>query len=76
MIKIQPISIQLDWFKITNVSINLNHGAFVSYSITDNQQLAITGQLEMDQESYDNWGSDDSYVTSWALAQLGLQPAK
>lgn len=73
MIRIKPLTIKLEWFKITNVSVTLNEGAIVSYAISDNASLSQIGQLVMDQSTYDNWGDDDSFVTSWALAELGLQ---
>lgn len=73
MIRIKAINISLDWFKITGVSVTLNEGAIVSYAISDDKSLAMTGTLTMDSETYDNWGSDDSFVTTWALQELGLE---
>ena len=32
----------------------------------------MDGNLTMDQETYANWGSDDSYVTTWACNQLNF----
>jgi hypothetical protein len=32
----------------------------------------MDGNLTMDQETYANWGSDDSYVTNWACNKLDL----
>ena len=32
----------------------------------------MDGNLTMDQETYNDWGSDDSYVTTWACNQLNF----
>ncbi len=32
----------------------------------------MDGNLTMDQAIYDNWGSDDSYVTTWACNELNF----
>jgi hypothetical protein len=32
----------------------------------------MDGNLTMDQETYANWGSDDSYVTTWACNELNF----
>lgn len=32
----------------------------------------MDGNLTMDQATYDNWGSDDSYVTTWACNELNF----
>jgi hypothetical protein len=32
----------------------------------------MDGNLTMDQATYDNWGSDDSYVTNWACNELNF----
>tara|TARA_B100002019_G_C20991791_1_gene460916 strand:- start:172 stop:414 length:243 start_codon:yes stop_codon:yes gene_type:complete len=38
-------------------------------SCVDNKFLTMTGT------DYDAWGTDDEYVKTWALAQLGLTAA-
>ena len=32
----------------------------------------LDGNLSMPQATYDQWGTDDSYVTDWALTELGF----
>ena len=34
--------------------------------------ILLEGNLSMPQATYDQWGTDDSHVTNWALTQLGL----
>jgi hypothetical protein len=34
--------------------------------------MLLEGNLSMPQESYDQWGTDDTYVTDWVLTELGL----
>jgi len=35
----------------------------------------LEGNLHYPQSEYDNWGTDDSVVTDWAIAELGLTKA-
>ena len=34
--------------------------------------VLLEGNLSMPQDQYDQWGTDDSFVTDWALTELGL----
>ncbi len=34
--------------------------------------LLLDGNLTMNQETYDNWGTNDEYVINWALNELGF----
>lgn len=72
IIEIQPVQKELNYFVIPSVTVKLFGGASVSYVITDNKSVSMTGQLEMDSTTYDNWGDNDEYVYNWALQQLGL----
>ena len=35
-------------------------------------EVILQGTLAMTQETYDQWGTDDSYVIDWALTELGF----
>lgn len=35
----------------------------------------LDGNLHMTQETYDAWGTDDTYVINWVITELGLTPA-
>ena len=37
--------------------------------------VLLEGNLSMPQETYDQWGTDDSFVTDWALSELSLSRA-
>lgn len=37
--------------------------------------MLIDGNLPMDETTYAAWGTDDSYVVNWALAELGFTAA-
>ena len=37
--------------------------------------VLLEGNLSMPQETYDQWGTDDSFVTDWALSELSLSKA-
>ena len=75
MVQIQPVVKSLEWFKITSVSVTLDESAVVSYIISDNTSLGLSGQLFMDTDVYQAWGNNDEYVVMWALAELGLRKA-
>jgi hypothetical protein len=49
--------------------------AVVSVSVSDGGSLKEYHTLLMDTETYSQWGDDDTFVISWTLEQLGLQPA-
>lgn len=36
----------------------------------------LEGNLHMEQAVYDQWGTDDSFVTNWVMTQLSLTPAE
>jgi len=38
--------------------------------------MLMDGNLPMDETTYASWGTDDSYVVNWALAELGLTAAE
>jgi hypothetical protein len=35
-------------------------------------KVVLEGNLNMDSETYANWGTDDEYVIDWALNELGF----
>jgi hypothetical protein len=37
--------------------------------------VLLEGNLSMPQETYNQWGTDDSFVTDWALSELSLSKA-
>jgi hypothetical protein len=37
--------------------------------------MLIDGNLPMDQDTYDAWGTDDSVIVDWALQELGFVKA-
>lgn len=36
--------------------------------------VLLEGNLNFPQSEYDNWGTDDSVVTDWAMNELGVTP--
>lgn len=40
-------------------------------TVTSGKAL-LEGNITMNQETYDSWGSDDTYVIDWALTELNL----
>lgn len=37
--------------------------------------MVLDGNLTMNQETYNNWGSNDEYCINWALNELGFTKA-
>lgn len=37
--------------------------------------MLIDGNLPMDQDTYDAWGTDDNVIVDWALQELGFTKA-
>ena len=65
--------------KKVSISIDeliLNSHALITVSLLDENDRAVDNKfLKMEGSDYDAWGSDDEYVKTWALAQLGLTSA-
>ena len=68
-------------FNLTPTSgISLYWGIFSETTNTDSEgvetkspgAIVLEGNLHMPQEQYDQWGTDDSFVISWAAEQLNL----
>jgi len=58
---------------ITVDEIVLNTHARITVSFLDLSDNNVHNEfLTMTGSDYDAWGSDDNYVKTWALAQLGL----
>lgn len=74
-IVIVPVVKQLTNLQIVGINVTLNYNAVVSAVLTNEEGLNITYNLLMDQPTYEQWGSDDTFVENWVLNQLGLQRA-
>lgn len=85
MIKIQDVIVPTKgtakYFNIIALNFPMNPTSVTFYwqifSETQNEAgepipgpSLMDGNLTMDQETYNNWGSDDSYVTTWACNEL------
>jgi len=55
-----------------NVVPDESEGAEEGATISRPGNMLLEGNLSMPQEAYDQWGTDDTYVTDWALTELGL----
>ena len=55
-----------------NVVPDISEGAEEGATVSSPGGMLLEGNLSMPQESYDQWGTDDTYVTDWALTELGL----
>lgn len=54
----------------------LNSHAQITVSLLDeNDGIVDNKYLKMEGSDYDGWGTDDNYVKTWVLAQLGLTTA-
>jgi len=74
-ISIVPVTKELTTLQILGINVSLNMDAVVSVSVSDGGSLKEYHTLLMDTETYSQWGDDDTFVISWTLEQLGLQPA-
>jgi len=87
MIKIEDVIVPTKgtakYFNIIALNFPMNPTSVSFYwqilSEVENEEGAKTpgaalmdGNLTMDQATYDNWGSDDSYVTTWACNELNF----
>lgn len=65
----------LDHIVVQQVTVDLGSDrANIKYVLEDISNEQIVGQrgLSLQTEDYEAWGSDDSYVKNWILAQLQL----
>jgi hypothetical protein len=54
----------------------LNSHAQITVSFLDENDGVVDNKyLKMEGTDYDGWGTDDNYVKTWVLAQLGLTTA-
>lgn len=37
--------------------------------------MVLEGNLNLPQEMYDTWGTDDAHVTDWVMSELGITAA-
>lgn len=87
MIKIQDVIVPTKgtakYFNIIALNFPMNPTSVTFYwqifSETQNEAgdlipgaSLMDGNLTMDQQIYNNWGSDDSYVTTWACNELNF----
>lgn len=87
MIKIQDVIVptkgNAKYFNIIALNFPMNPTSVSFYwqifSETQNEagdlipgSALMDGNLTMDQQTYNNWGSDDSYVTTWACNELNF----
>lgn len=68
-------------FDLTPTSgISLYWGIYAETTSTDSEgvetkspgAIVLEGNLHMPQEQYDQWGTDDNFVITWAAEQLNL----
>lgn len=48
------------------------HAEEVNQEVSEPGAALLQGNLSFPQSEYDNWGTDDSVVTDWVIAELGL----
>lgn len=61
-------------FILIEVMLKLNQGAIVSYSLNRNPDgLALkTNSIELTEEEYNSWGTDDNYIIDLVCQAEGL----
>lgn len=62
-----PTSVSFYWQILSEVETSMEGETILSPGPS-----LMDGNLVMDQATYDNWGSDDSYVTTWACNELNF----
>lgn len=72
-IQIKPAPRFLTTLTIGGINVSLEQNAIVSGSIVGDNGLRENFSLLMDNETYSQWGSNDSFVIDWTLEQLGLE---
>jgi len=65
---LEPTSgIQLYWAVLAETTVEEE-----GVQTTSPGAMLLEGNLNFPQEQYEQWGTDDSFVTDWALSELGL----
>lgn len=91
MTEIQPVAVPTKgtayYFQITalNFVVSPTNGIQTYWQIFGQSQdeqgvnvpgaMLMDGNLPMDQDTYDQWGTDDEFVVDWGLDQLGFTKA-
>lgn len=52
----------------------LNTSARIIVRLMDNDKLLDVKTYVLSGTDYSNWGSDDNYITTYVMAQLGFSP--
>jgi hypothetical protein len=62
-------------YKIGTIEVNLYKGASINVQLFNEQKNIIKIQiLDMTEEEYSLWGTDDSYVNTFVCSKLGFTP--
>lgn len=79
MINIQEVNIPTKGiankirFNVHPFGLSPTNGFRIGYVLTDdNNKYVVGGIINVPQEIYDNWGTDDSYIVNYCLNELKL----
>jgi hypothetical protein len=60
-------------FILVEIRVTLNKTAVINYSLCTEDGIPLKhGMLELSEEQYSNWGSDDNYILNLISLQEGL----
>lgn len=73
-IKIKPVNYSIDTLEIINVGVELGKFAYVN-CIIKGDNITINNTIDITEEEYTAWGSDDDYIVDLLLSKLSLEKA-
>jgi hypothetical protein len=59
---------------VQSVKLGVSANVRVLFFTEDKSDIRVK-DLVLEQPEYGEWGTDDQFITDWALAQIGVKPA-
>lgn len=77
MIPIQPLTIPTqgtaNWLVLKCLTLDMTATfAQFYYEIIGNDKVMLSGNIEMTEAEYQNWGADNNYCIQWAANKLNI----
>lgn len=75
MIEIIPINVASFWINFIKIRVELNLDDTKSrafYWLMEDENIILTGDIEIPQQIHSQWGVDDSCISNYVLNELNL----
>lgn len=73
-IKIKPVNYSVDKLEIHSIALKLDKGAKIN-CVVKGEIINIHNTIDLTEEEYAGWGTDDNYIVDLLMSKLGLEKA-